>query len=268
MATDFSIDIKRWEGPIHGSREVARTAAEISIAVDRWVATHADDRWAKSVRDEVFLSAYPLALWLADSWWRLRWESDPEGERNRTTSWSMAHELPAAGYGFLWPSLTFIADGETIDVICRASGVDPAEPIRYHENFRAVVPAPSFERAVDDFISTVLARLADEQPDSELRSIWDGVRGDRANPRLSYLRQLEARLGYDIAEAPEELLHSLLNMVDRAGDSAIQEVASGIAGRDPMAGIREVVGVANAGRHGRANQGSLSHGGRAGIDRQ
>jgi hypothetical protein len=245
MASDFSIQIERWERPIHGSPEVANTAAEISISVDGWIATQADDRWARSVRNEVLLSAYPLALWLAASWWRLRWESMPQGRYEKQTSWGMAHKLAAAGFGFLWPNLTFIADGEGIDVFCLAGRGDTREPIRYLTEFQATVPARTFEHAVDAFLSTVLARLDSMDQESDLKVLWGYVLEDRADPQKAYWRELEARLGFDIGEAPDGVIGKLLDIVSRAGDSAVREVASGIADGDPLGTVGKVLEAAD-----------------------
>jgi hypothetical protein len=61
-----------------------------------------EDAWSGSLQPAARVSAYPLAMWVASSWWRLRWEAEPF--RNRPAlSWQMSHCLPAAGHGFLWP---------------------------------------------------------------------------------------------------------------------------------------------------------------------
>src|SRR5579872_6336908 len=121
MTPRFSID-PRWESAWHGPEEIRQTAAFLRITLDNHVLTRAEDDFAKTVRDEVFLSAYPLALWFASSWWRLRWEPassvDPEP---RSVSWRMAHEMTAVGHGFVWPHLIFASDGETVDITCQPS---------------------------------------------------------------------------------------------------------------------------------------------------
>jgi hypothetical protein len=105
VMTPFSMDVSWLQGS-YGPSEVRETAASLQIAAGGNIATRMEDGWSKSVQLCARVSAYPLALWIASSWWRLRWESLPF----RTTpdvSWRMAHEMPAAGYGFLWPLVTF-----------------------------------------------------------------------------------------------------------------------------------------------------------------
>ena len=235
MTPDFSIDIVRWENPIHGSPEVAATAAEISVMCGHRNATMAYDKWARSTREEVFLSAYPLALWLAESWWRLQWEPAPIPPLHRTTSWRMAHEMPAAGHGFLWPSLTFFSDGDFVEIICSPSEIDSQEPLRYLSNFNVSVPLDTFEGVLSNFIDTVLARLYSmRESNSDLKNLWQWVLEERADTYLSFRRQLEARLGYDMEEAPEGLLNDIHKMAANAGNGAIAEIASGVADGDPV----------------------------------
>jgi hypothetical protein len=54
-------------------------------------------------------SAYALAEWLLNNWWRLV----REPERN-SLSWEMSHRLGAIRQGFLWPNLTFSSDGSAM----------------------------------------------------------------------------------------------------------------------------------------------------------
>jgi hypothetical protein len=240
--TEFSIGIQGWEAPIHGSPEVAQTAAKLAIVVDDQYATRADDDWSRSTRNDVLLSAYPLALWFAGSWWRLRWES--ASTRGRTLSWRMAHELPAAGHGFLWPGLSFASDGEYVEVTCNPSDPRSREPIRYLARFQTAISAKTFERAIDEFVDLVIARL--DGSDSDLKSVWRSVLDERRDPTTSYHRQLEARLGFDPQEAPHALVDRLLALETDTGRNALLEVASGVAGRDPLPSIGKVLALADS----------------------
>lgn len=247
MNAEFSIKLGRWESPIHGADEIAQTAALISIVFGKFVATRAEDDWSRSIRDDVLLSAYPLALWFASSWWRLHWETGSEREGDKPNSWRMAHELPAAGYGFLWPSITFASDGEAIDVVCNPTDAREQEPLRYLTSFHGTVSSATFERTIDNFVELVLARLgvlAIEK--SDLHTLWQHIREERADAALSFQRQLEARLGYDPSEGPESLMESLRDLVGRAGEAAVFEVASGVADKDPVHSFGEFLELANS----------------------
>jgi len=244
MTSAFSISAD-WVSAVHGPEEIRHTSALLFIMVDGYVATRVEDAWSQSVHKQVRVSAYPLALWLASSWWRLQWEPAPEGPRG--VSWRMAHELAAAGYGFLWPRLTFESDGEAVDVICRGSDESSTEPIHYLATFRKSVSRKVFEHAIDQFVELVLARLASVGvPETELHALWRELSQERANPDVSLLRLLEARLGFEPDEAPETALDKLQALASEAGHQAIAEIAPACSGTDPEPILAKVVELAHA----------------------
>jgi len=53
------------------------TVGQLTIRVGGVSLTKNEDLWSKTVRDSVLVSAYPLAMWLAASWWRLSYEPLP-----------------------------------------------------------------------------------------------------------------------------------------------------------------------------------------------
>ena len=218
---DFRIDVS-WLPPTQGPPEIAQTAAFISIDVCGKNATLVDDEWSKTVQPNIRVSAYPLALWLASSWWRLRWEplrSLP------SLPWRLAHELPSSGFGFLWPLLVFDSDGASIRIHCK-SNLDSREPVRFLEHFHQTIPAEAFVQAVDDFIQTVLARLsACGVVETPLETLWQDLLAERQEPQSATVRKIEALLGFDPDEAPQDILQRLLHLADRAGPSAVDEIA-------------------------------------------
>lgn len=243
MTTEFSI-LAEWLSADYGSPEVRETSAFVSIHLGDHVATRAEDEWSKSVRTSVRVSAYPLALWLAASWWRLRWE--PSFESARTDlSWRMAHETSAAGYGFIWPRLVFESDGENIDATCFPSSSAAAEPLRYLENFHVSISSKSFERAIDQFISLVVARLETVGiRDSDLQRLWQEVKDEQGNPDAVAQRRFEAQLGCEPDEAPESVLNDLIALAATVGEAAISEVAPACSGENPKAALQKVVELA------------------------
>ena len=138
-----------WLPPFQGTPEIERTSATIQIRFGAENATRSWDVWSESVQDGARVAAYPLAMWLASSWWRIRWEPLPSRIRliqdavPAETNWRLNHELPAAGYGFIWPQLSFVSDGESIRVICRQSPSLSQEPVHYLSSSSAHLP-PSF----------------------------------------------------------------------------------------------------------------------------
>jgi hypothetical protein len=215
------------------------------ITVNNRIATRVDDDWSKSIRNEVVLSAYPLALWIVSSWWRLLYEPAPDGIRS--TGWRMAHELASAGHGFLWPRLVFESDGETVDVVSHRSGPDPCEPVRYIEEFREPVPLKQFESTIEGFISLTLSRLDSVGlPAPDLAGVWEEVQRERSDPDACIYRRLEARLGFDPDEAPQDAVQRLLRLTAEAGEAAVAEIAPACAGTDAEQAVADVVKLAQS----------------------
>jgi hypothetical protein len=251
MTVTFDIH-RQWESALHEAPEVRHTAAMLRIVVGDDVVTRNEDEWAQTVRDDVRLSAYPLALWLASSWWRLRWEPLPISRSIPSRSWRMAHEMSAAGYGYIWPRMLFASDGECISVWAAASRPESKHMVRYLASTFHAVGAQTFERVVDDFISGVLARLDATKVDrTALYDLWMEISGEREERKLALQRRFEAVLGFDPDECPESLLRDLENLIPRAGESAVEDIVPVCASADPAATLTQVLAVAEAdGVHG------------------
>lgn len=234
-----------------GPPEIRETSAQVRIVIEGQVATEVEDRRSKSVRSHVFLALYPLALWVASSWWRLRWEPEPatvslaDMPASRwNPAWRMAHELAAAGHGFLWPPLAFVSDCEAVEVLCLA-GPAPSEPLRYLNSFRRTLPARRWEELLDDLLDLVLGRLdAVGQQDTDLHRLWREVCQERVDPEMTQWRKLEAQLGFEPDEAPEGLMEQLLRLSADAGAPALSELAPVCAGADPAGALNAVLALA------------------------
>jgi len=243
MTTEFSISTE-WTTALHGAESLRQTSAFLRIDFGERVATRIEDEWSRSTSERVWLAAYPLALWFASSWWRLRWEPYPISGLP-TVSWRMAHEMASAGYGFLWPRLLFNSDGENVWAICRATHPGDHQPVRYLSEFRSCVPGKLFERVIDEFVDLVLSRLdAVGARAPELQELWNEVRAERHDPEAFRHRRLEACLGFEPDEAPSEAVNGLLGLLGAAGDAALAEIAPACAGRDPVGALASVTELA------------------------
>jgi hypothetical protein len=249
MTSAMAIELE-WLPPFAGMEEVGRTSATIQIRFGSENATRFEDAWSQSVQHGARVSAYPLALWLASSWWRIRWEPLPsrirlvQSEIPADADWRMSHELPAAGFGFIWPQLSFASDGQGILVSCRRSPALSDEPVRYLSEFEVFVPARDFERETDKFMDLVLRRL-DNLGETELHVLWREVLSERADPIQSAARRIEARLGYEPDDAPLTLLERLLELASQAGPGAVDEIAPVCAGSNPAGTFDEVINFAS-----------------------
>ena len=200
------------------------TSAALSITLNGVCVTEVEDRLANVTRPAARLSAWRMAQWLAGNWWRLRWEPEPI---RPTLDWKMSHNLASASGGYLWPSLTFGSDGETILIRSQASPPSCRGPVRYLRDNRALVAADDFERAIDNFVAAVIAKLPDQVEETDdLVDLWAEIAAERKDPDLYALRRLEASLGHDPEEAPATLIDDLLAARHAYGSDAVLEMAA------------------------------------------
>lgn len=225
---ELSINTK-WMASTSGHAEAKATAALLDIYVDNISLTRNQDIWAETVRDNVFVSAYPLAMWFASAWWRLNHEPLPPQQPDH--DWRMAHELGAANCGFVWPRIVFIPDGEAIHVWAGTS-MTPDQSVQYLQALAPPKPIPvnGFQRSIECFMQSVLARLdAKELADSGLAQLWAIVQEERTDPEATRRRKLEANLGFDPEECPQEALEAALQWESVIGDMALSELAPAIS---------------------------------------
>lgn len=217
----FSIDFQ-WLPREYGGDIARATLAEVTITADGWTVTELDDLVAKTVRRGVRVSAYALAKWFASNWWRLRWEP----ERN-TLHWKMSHKIGAAGEGYLWPDLAFISDGGMVLVHAKSSTQALGAPLRYLNNVDVVISAEEFERGIDAYIDAVISRLSGAGVyEDELMTVWREILEERRNPESTAWRKIEALLGFDPDDAPDQLIADIRKAGREYGAGAVEEMAA------------------------------------------
>jgi hypothetical protein len=217
----------QWTTGERGMAEERATMADLSIRVRDHVVTRCEDGWARSIRDRIRVSCYPLATWIASSWWRLLAEADSTDPSPRA-DWGMAHHMSAAGGGYLWPRLQFHSDGVFVEVGARPSQPTPAEPLRFVGALRESLPATEVERGLAEFLSTVVARLhAADIRDSELQQLWNDIEAERADASLRKHRQLEAMFGFDADAMDDAMTADVVRLRAELGEAATAEIAAG-----------------------------------------
>ncbi|WOA33088.1 hypothetical protein [Alloalcanivorax xenomutans] len=222
----------QWEAAGNDNAESYHTMARLSLAVNGYSLTRNEDSWSRTVKDDVLVSLYPLALWFASSWWRLLHEPHPGKGVRPSVSWRMAHELAAANQGYVWPTVMFATDGEGIQVWSSPSDDGTEQSVRYlnGSRFPSFVPMDDFRKEVSAFIDAVLSRLRDcGCTDTELATLWKLVRDELADPEIAQLRTFEAMMGYDPEECPQLLMQSMIRMTDEVGEESLSELISAFA---------------------------------------
>jgi hypothetical protein len=166
-------------------------------------------------------SAHDLGLWFATNWWRLRWEPPSNAQ-----GWRLSHEIAGAGGGYAWPSLSIGSDGTHMLLKATASE-DSVLPVRYLNDVAVQISAANFERGIDRFLDQVLARLSTSGlSGTALADLWTTVLEERGSEALAPRRRLEAMLGFDAEEGPQDLLDELAAKMETIGRSATEEMAA------------------------------------------
>jgi hypothetical protein len=159
--------------------------------------------------DHVQAPPASLAFWLADHWWRLRWERMPPSGA-MTPEWRMAHEISSAGGGYAWPRVTIWGEGQRVGVMSKADPRDTVAPVRFLNDAVVFVEDSSFEAAVDEFLAeTADADHGYGSDRDALRSVIGALAVERADPDFARWRQSEAMAGFDVDEAPDDLMTAL-----------------------------------------------------------
>ena len=245
----FQIELVDWLGDGADGDINGLTFASISIAAGDCIATKVLDNLSQTVRDSIRVSAFDLAAWFASNWWRLRWEPEPRKSIEHESAWGVSHNVTGTGGGYRWPDLTFASDGETVQVRSRQTGNRyKSQLIDYLADFRIRVPADDFEAAIDRFLQAVIGRLQSSDMKAEgvkgdaeaLIQLWTEVCNERSDPESTAWRKLEAMMGCDPDEAPEELMEVIQKAESTYGKAAIEELVA--ASRDIPLGKLEAQG--------------------------
>lgn len=237
---DLRFAIDRWIGGGHGPTEDTATRGLLRIEADGVCLTRNDDLWSRSISETVHVSMYPLATWLAWNWWRLSHEP-PLLAPSLDFDWRSAHELPAAGQGYLWPRLSIHSDGESVTLESTASPLNSKEPVRYVAQTSVLVTVAEFKRAIKQFVDTVVARLGImEMPDARLCNLWQEIAEEQASPDLARRRRYEALLRCDPGEVDVGALEALTSLEGESGPNAAAELAAALPASSVQQTLQEL----------------------------
>ena len=193
-----------------------------------------------------YLQAPPIqfAFWILDNWWRLRWEPvladtiDPE--------WRLAHELSAIGGGYIWPRLTIWGEDTRVGLACRSDSLAMNFALRFKTDALLFVSAKTFERSIDDFLDRAIEAVSDDK--AALNAQFTALKQERNDHDIATWRRIEAKLGYDVDKAPDELLENLFGYMDTYGEQGVEEAIVASQGSMAAAALEEEIQVAKGSR--------------------
>jgi hypothetical protein len=205
MSSGFEVRIEWLDAPDVRTPELAATWARYEI----WVAGRcitqveaADGTFRRSV----YGSLYPLAEWVASSWWLLTSHIRPSAVEMRywtwpnvrTYPWLRQHNLRGAGDGMAWPDLTLVAEGAVTRIAWTPDADRPLGPISFASGGGAMVRTPELREGLARVVDHVLARLAEEGlPKTRLAEEWAAVAKSDDDDDEREFCETVARLGLD-----------------------------------------------------------------------
>jgi Zn-dependent peptidase ImmA (M78 family) len=235
-----------WQVAGNDAPEYRQTMAALQLHVGTLNLMRNQDIWSRTIQESVLVSAYPLAMWLASSWWRLHWEPLPAHGVPPSVDWRMAHEMGAANYGFVWPQIVFASDSEVMQVWAVPLRAGDGQSVRYLDglDMPASIALPDFQRTIGNFIVSVISRLdATDCHNTELSNLWQIIQEELSEPESTKYRRIEAEMGYDPDECPDELMNKAMKLGQEMGAAALSELApiyGKSASQTPLAAIEEL----------------------------
>ncbi|MDB9526834.1 hypothetical protein PN498_12615 [Oscillatoria sp. CS-180] len=217
-----------WLTSGNGLPEIQQTMGLVRLIAGDINLTRNEDIWSRTIRDTVLVSAYPLAEWIASSWWRLLYEPLPARGTKPSVDWRMAHEITAANHGFIWPRVILASDTEWMQVWSTISNTSDQQSVRYINSLAQpfLIKLIEFEQKARAFIESVISRLAaTEISSTPLANLWQEVQEELSEPYARRYRRCEAELGFDPDECPEELVKDALDFAERMGGMPLSEIA-------------------------------------------
>lgn len=201
--------------------------AEITLRLGDHILSRIADTEKHTTREYFRASSTAVALWFADNWWRLRWET-PADPRYPSVEWRLRHELNSASGGTLWPPVMIYSAGDRI-IFAPNIGYRPVSgPQQYIDVFVGTVgtvAANEYEAETDAFLDAVAGQCASLVDGKALSAILKQIRTERRDAELAGWRRLEACLSFDPDEAADEVVYALIDLEDVVGEDGVEEAA-------------------------------------------
>lgn len=197
--------------------ELAATWCRLEIAIDGHPVTAVEDRRTGAIRRGIYVSAYPLAEWIAEHWWLLRRHVRPSAvprahwawRHVRLQPWLRQHNLRAAGGGMPWPDVTLVPEGPVSRIVWSA-GQGPADsPVAFLTSGDTYLRSDEVADALSRFVEQVLERLAEvDVRGTVLQDEWSLL--IRSDEKENAFASAMARLGQDPFYVPDALADDVI----------------------------------------------------------
>ena len=158
-----------------------------------------------------------------------------------------AHDIASVGGGYAWPRLCIWGDLDRIGLLSQADPIGVIGPVRYLTDALLYVAAPGYEAQVDQFLD----RVADAQQGfgsdrQALRALIGALRAERTDPAVARWRRIEARLGCDPDQGPDEAIEALGALANHFGLEVVEEAIAARPGGDASQVLERAVSMVRA----------------------
>jgi hypothetical protein len=192
--TALSLD-PRWLPGDLDDPEDAATFAEIAVSIDGDLVSQLEDPATGRASTGPHIPTLPLALGLAERWWRLLYEPEKQRSDRRAEA---RHRLDVLTPGYVFPPVALWSGGEGI--VARV--LTPDTRFQRHRFILPerdepwYLPRVPVEKCLVDFIESTVSRVS-AGADAGLREAWNRVRLSMADADEAAWCAAAGRLGFD-----------------------------------------------------------------------
>ncbi len=215
---DFQID---WmDGDAVKGPELSSTQACLRIMAGDAVITRVLDAGARTTRDEVYVSVYPLAEWLAAHWWFLTHEVENPIKAN-DPDFLRRHRLRTNLDGYPFPRLKIIPSGSQIHISWDRKPSQRAR-VDFLNEGQTWVDRNEFSEVCAHFIDRVIRRLeALDVSETFLQEEWESIR--MADDDEAEFCRAAAALGRDPYALNDAQRNLMLEMAEQSTGAVLEE---------------------------------------------
>lgn len=207
-----------------------------------------------AISETAVVSAWPLAAWLADNWWRLLYETGSGGNWFQkpylSLEWKTAHSLIAADYGFQWPNIQFVSDAGNVSVKMWPDKKSDVRLARYDGQYNdLVVGRQAFADGILEFLQCSSEHLKGRYAADPLRELIEQLFIEIDDESIAEYRMIEAMTGYNPDEAPEDVIKYGREIINKFGMPFFRDIASAInrsflPGANPVESLENIIDAA------------------------
>jgi hypothetical protein len=251
MRSDPELVVRfEWE-PAPGVRspELRATWARLEMWIGDDCVTLVEDQESQSSRRSIYVPLYPLAEWIAYSWWLLKADARPLPASGRSsaapgrTQHTRRHSVRSAGDGFCWPDLLIIPEGRVTRLVWRRDHHAPASgPVRFINQGEALLDGQVVEQTLSTLVETVLTRLTEQGVTrSTLATEWEQLL--QTDEEEAEFCLAAARLGLDPYSEAVPLQTDILRAAEALDGQVFEDFLNAVNPRGISAGLEWIAGA-------------------------